>query len=83
MRKKLYIVYDILAKETASAIIISDNDETLCRDLKGAKLPDVMEDNPNDFDVLCIGELDTENGCIVSVDKSIVVHLGVLKDGKK
>lgn len=83
MIRSVYYVYDVVAKQVASTLILSDNDDVLVRDFKDSKLPDVMEHHPEDFDLMKIGVLDTETGILQSLKPELVVHLGAIKHGKE
>lgn len=82
MKKNVYVVYDVVAKQVASTMILADNDEIIIRDLSDSKLPDVMEKHPEDFDLVRVGTLDTEL-CVTTSSKELVCHLGAVKNGKE
>lgn len=77
MTKQVYLIYDVIAKQVASALIIADNDDTIKRDLADAKLTDTMTNHPEDFDLIHVGELDTEVATLVPVNE-ITAHLGAI-----
>lgn len=79
MTKKLFVLFDTVAKCVASTIILADNEEVIMRDLKNSQLPGTMGTDPQDYDVLFVGELETDDGSISASVPSKVVNLGALK----
>lgn len=83
MKKKLFVLFDTVAKCVASTIILADNEEVIMRDLKNSQLPGTMGTDPQDYDVLFVGQLETDDGSIVPVQPSKIVNLGALKNEQR
>ena len=81
MTKKLFVLFDTVAKCVASTIILADNEEVVMRDLKNSQLPGTMGTDPQDYDLLKIGTLETDDGCIAAMSPEKVANLGALKHG--
>lgn len=81
MKKQLFVIYDNVAKAVASTMLLADNKEVLLRDLKASKLPGTMETDSADFDILNVGNLETDDGSIVSIIPEKIANLGALKYG--
>lgn len=82
MKKGLFVLFDNLSQEIATTIIISENDDTIMRNIKDAQLPDTMEKHPEDYDLISLGFVDTVEAQIFP-EHRIVCHLGALKHGKE
>lgn len=82
MKKQLFVVYDNVAKAVASTILLADNKEVVLRDLKASKLPGTMETDSEDYDILHIGTLETDDGSIVAVVPDKIANLGGLRYGQ-
>lgn len=80
MTFNVYVIYDKVAKTVQSQLLVKQNDALLLRDVKTAKLGELIESNKEDFDIYCLGELDTEKPLIVGLDNArFVAHLEVIK----
>lgn len=79
MKKKLFVLYDVVALAVASTILMADNEEVAMRDLKNSQLPGTMGTDPQDYDLLEIGCIEYDDGSIVSIPPKKVVNLGALK----
>lgn len=82
MKKGIFVIYDNISKEVATVPLVSENPETITRNLQDAKLPDTMEKHPEDFDLYQIGIIDTAE-CEIFAVKELVCHLGAIKHGEK
>ena len=81
MTKKLFVLFDTVAKCVASTIILADHEEVVMRDLKNSQLPGTMGTDPQDYDLLKIGMLETDDGSLIPVNPERIVNLGALKHG--
>lgn len=81
MTKKLFVLFDTVAKSVASTIILADNEEVVLRDLKNSQLPGTMGTDPQDYDILKIGMLETDDGSLIAGSPEKVANLGALKHG--
>lgn len=79
MKKKLFVLYDVVALAVASTILMADNEEVVMRDLKNSQLPGTMGTDPQDYDLLQIGCIEMDDGSIVSISPKKIVNLGALK----
>lgn len=82
MKKQLFVVYDNVAKAVASTILLADNKEVVLRDLKTSKLPGTMETDSEDYDILHIGTMETDNGSIEAIVPDKIANLGGLRYGQ-
>lgn len=83
MKKNLFVLFDIVAISVASTIILADNEEVVMRDLKNSQLPGTMGTDPQDYDLMLVGSLETETGKITSIEPRKIVNLGALKHGQR
>lgn len=81
MTKKLFVLLDTVAKCVASTIILAENEEVVMRDLKNNQLPGTMGTDPQDYDLVKIGMLETDDGSLIGITPEKVVNLGALKHG--
>lgn len=81
MKKQLFVLFDVVALAVASTVIMADNEEVVMRDLKNSQLPGTMGTDPQDYDLLKIGMIETDDGSLVSIQPQKVVNLGALKHG--
>ena len=66
MKVNIYTIYVVLAKESGP-IFQGKNDEVAARVFRSL-LSDTPNINPNDYEVYCLGEFDTEARTFVPVD---------------
>lgn len=84
MIHKLYVIYDRVAEQVGTPIMMATNDKFLLRDLETKQIPDVMAKHPEDFDVMYIGDLDTEKCKIFALENAkLVSHLGTIREAEK
>ena len=81
--RNLYVVYDKLAGEVASPIITSVNDETAKRAFVG-----FIDGNPqypcnDDYDLICVGQMNFATAVIVPVDELIMHGFDIPKKESK
>lgn len=81
MKKNLFVLFDLVAITVASTIILADNEEVVMRDLKNSQLPGTMGTDPQDYDLLQVGSLETEDGTIAPIVPKKICNLGALKHG--
>ncbi|QCS36276.1 nonstructural protein [Capybara microvirus Cap1_SP_206] len=78
MTYNIYCIYDTVAGTSQSGLMLKENDELILRDLKTAKLGDLIENNLEDFDLYRLGTFDSTTLDIVH-KKEFLMHLSVLK----
>ncbi|QCS36639.1 hypothetical protein [Capybara microvirus Cap3_SP_550] len=84
MIKYIYTIYDKVAQQATGNLMITDKEAALLRELKTANLGELVEKNLDDFDLYCIGELNTEIPQAIAYETAkMVIHLEVLKHGSK
>ena len=79
MIKKLYVIYDLVSKSVFSPVMSADSDELMIREIRTAKLGEIIESNLEDFDLICVGSIDTTAHKIVDDTTTLVCHLEGIK----
>lgn len=84
MKKQIFAIYDKVAGAIATTLLMTDKQEVLLRDLRGStKLLPTMNDNPGDFEIVHLGEIDLDE-CVIHAEgkKKVIMTLEDLKNGK-
>ena len=78
MKKKIYCVFDKVGAEMSSTLMLANNEQFYLRDMSTCRLPPVMEEHTEDFDIYCLGEVDTET-LVITPDKKFISHLAAIR----
>lgn len=78
MKKYIYCIFDKVGEEMSTTLMLANNEKFYLRDMSTAKLPPVMEEHLEDFDIYCLGEVETEN-LVIKPEKKFISHLGSIR----
>ena len=78
MKKKIYCVFDKVGEEMSTTLMLANNEKFYLRDMSTCRLPPVMDEHLEDFDIYCLGEVDTESLNIIP-EKKFISHLGTIR----
>ena len=78
MKKKIYCVFDKVGEEMSTTLMLANNEKFYLRDMSTCRLPAVMAEHIEDFDIYCLGEVDTETLEVVP-EKKFISHLGTIR----
>ena len=78
MKKSIYCVFDKVGNEMSTTLMLANNKQFFIRDMSTCKLPPVMEEHTEDFDIYCLGTIETETLEVVP-EKTFVAHLGAVR----
>lgn len=79
MKKSIYCVFDKVGAEMSTTLMLANNKAFYLRDMSTCKLPPVMQEHLEDFDIYCLGVIDTESLEVVP-EKTFVAHLGTIRN---
>lgn len=78
MKKSIYCVFDKVGNEMSTTLMLANNKAFYLRDMSTCKLPPVMEEHTEDFDIYCLGTIETETLEVVP-EKTFVAHLAAIR----
>lgn len=82
MTKNLYVIFDIVSNSVFSPVMAADSDELMIREVKTAKLGEIIESNLEDFDLYLVGKVDLDTHTIIDTETKLICHLQGIKYGK-